>query len=45
MSTVTFCSNMSLLTKLSLECFTGLESNLRAETEETRLLALDEAVT
>lgn len=34
MSTLTFCGNMSVLTKMSLEYFTDLESNLRAETEE-----------
>lgn len=33
-STVSFSGNMSVFTKMSLEYFTGPESNLRAETEE-----------
>lgn len=45
MSTVTFSGNMSVFTKMSLEHFTGLESNLKAETEETRLITLEEAET
>jgi len=37
LSTVSCSGNVSVFTKISLEPFTGLESNLRAEIEETRL--------